>query len=66
MEGAMPRFRIYDNGSYWVTVEAADAEEAIQIAADEHGYIDAEAEHAPIVGLTAVPAGEDEEEPERE
>lgn len=49
----MEKFNVFANGTFWGEFEAATAEEAIQIAADEHGTIDVGATHASTEGMTA-------------
>ena len=52
-ETEMEKFNVYANGEFWATCEAATAEEAIQIVADDLGTIDVGQEHARVDGMTA-------------
>lgn len=49
----MTKFDVYANGIFWGTFEAETAEEAIQLAANEHGTIDVGETQASTEGMTA-------------
>ena len=50
----MTAFKVFANGIFWGDFEAETAEEAIQIAADEHGTIDVGQTHAGTEYMTAT------------
>lgn len=54
----MARFEVYANGEFWGVWEAATAEEAVQMAADDCGTVDVGQDHASVGGLTAVMVAE--------
>jgi hypothetical protein len=49
----MPKFKVYANGVLWGEFEAETAEEAIQIAANEHGTVGHGETQASTEGMTA-------------
>lgn len=49
----MTTYHVYAHGTFWGTYEAASAEEAMQMAADEHGTVDVGHDHASTEGMTA-------------
>ena len=50
----MPAYNVYANGTYWGQWDAASAEDAVRIAADEVGTVDVGANRASTQGMIAV------------
>lgn len=51
-------FAVFSHGTFWGTFEAQNAEDAMQIAANEHGTIDVGQTQASTDGMTAKLASE--------